>query len=141
MKFLLAFFALTSLATTACANPEYIQANQNVKAEQNNDCLVPFTKLGVCGTFQWQNLPKNQTYTTFSLAFNNANIKSEHLKVYLWMPSMGHGSAPVSIIDLGNGQFNIEQVYFVMPGAWEIRFEISLDGITDSYYHPLMIAR
>jgi hypothetical protein len=48
--------------------------------------------------------------------------------IKLWMPSMGHGSSPVKISQaLGtagaplDGVFNVTNVFFVMPGEWEIR--------------------
>lgn len=51
--------------------------------------------------------------------------------VILWMPSMGHGSAPTSIARIndanGNtltGTFAVSNMYFIMPGDWEVRFAI-----------------
>lgn len=138
MKSLSTLFFLFA-ACTACASPEYVDANRTVAA--NSECSLKFNSLNLCGQMEWSQTPKNQTYTTFTLTLNDASLTAADLKVYLWMPSMGHGSAPVQIVDLGNGVFDIQQVYFVMPGSWEIRFEITKNGITDSYFHTLMIAR
>jgi YtkA-like len=53
---------------------------------------------------------------------------NDQVKVVLWMPSMGHGSAPTKVkpaLDSqGNvipGIFKVTNVYFVMGGAWEVR--------------------
>lgn len=54
------------------------------------------------------------------------------LQVILWMPSMGHGSAPTQIDKLLDdkgqivlGSYQVKNVFFVMPGDWEIRFVLT----------------
>lgn len=46
------------------------------------------------------------------------------LHVFLWMPSMGHGSAPVKLKELGDGEFEVSEVQFIMGGKWEIKFQL-----------------
>ncbi|OYZ18058.1 MAG: hypothetical protein B7Y39_14245 [Bdellovibrio sp. 28-41-41] len=79
---------------------------------------------------------------------------TDNIEVVLWMPSMGHGSAPTQLeraIDAnGNllaGVFNVRNVYFVMGGDWDVRvtltdaqgaqetksFKVSLDGEHDHH--------
>jgi hypothetical protein len=48
--------------------------------------------------------------------------------VALWMPSMGHGSAPTQIQRVLNdrgevipGTYMVTNMYFMMPGDWDIR--------------------
>lgn len=63
-----------------------------------------------------------------------------NLAVSLWMPAMGHGSAPVMIqhaLDAqGNpqpGAFRISRMYFIMNGAWEVRFALThADGSVET---------
>lgn len=45
-------------------------------------------------------------------------------EVILWMPSMGHGSTPTQTTRLDVGTYRTSQVYFVMPGEWDIRFQV-----------------
>lgn len=57
---------------------------------------------------------------------------NDNIEVVLWMPSMGHSSAPTQIeraIDSnGNlipGTFNVHNVYFIMGGEWEVRVTLT----------------
>ena len=47
-------------------------------------------------------------------------------KVVLWMPSMGHGSTPTQVRLSDIGSFEVNNVFFIMPGDWELRFQIQL---------------
>jgi hypothetical protein len=47
--------------------------------------------------------------------------------IFLWMPSMGHGSSPVTISRLGAGIYEVTKVYFIMDGEWQIRIQLK-DG-------------
>lgn len=46
------------------------------------------------------------------------------LHVYLWMPSMGHGSSPVKISKVSQGEYEVSDAYFIMGGKWEIYFQL-----------------
>lgn len=43
------------------------------------------------------------------------------MKAELWMPSMGHGSSPVSLFPQGSGCTAIRNMNFMMRGNWELR--------------------
>ncbi len=43
-----------------------------------------------------------------------------------WMPAMGHGTAPATVMSMGDGRFSLSGVYLFMPGTWEL--EISISG-------------
>ncbi len=52
----------------------------------------------------------------------------DSVEVVLWMPSMGHGSAPTQIQRIldSNGEvvagvFHVRNVYFTMGGEWDVR--------------------
>ena len=47
--------------------------------------------------------------------------------ILLWMPSMGHGSSPVKIERLDVGVFKASEIFFIMPGPWDIRYQLK-DG-------------
>ncbi len=49
------------------------------------------------------------------------------LNVFLWMPAMGHGSAPVKLTKTGDGEYEISEVQFIMGGKWEVKFQLK-DG-------------
>lgn len=57
---------------------------------------------------------------------------NDNIEVELWMPSMGHGSAPTQIeraIDAKGsiipGVFNVRNVYFIMSGEWEVQVKLT----------------
>lgn len=52
---------------------------------------------------------------------------SKTLFVFLWMPSMGHGSVPVKLKKIADGEYEVSDVQFIMPGKWEIKFQLK-DG-------------
>lgn len=62
------------------------------------------------------------------------------LHVFLWMPDMGHGSAPVKLTRLGDGEYQVSDVQFIMGGKWEIKFQLK-DGsqVLDEVIVPLSL--
>lgn len=56
----------------------------------------------------------NGPYQDFDSTFN----------VVLWMPEMGHGSAPVKITKLDQGEYEVSEVQFLMSGHWEIKLQL-----------------
>lgn len=47
-----------------------------------------------------------------------------NLHVYLWMPSMGHGSADVKLKKIDKGEYEISNVYLIMAGKWNIHVQL-----------------
>ena len=45
-------------------------------------------------------------------------------RVKLWMPGMGHGSFPISVTKISEGIFEANEIFFTMPGYWDIHFEL-----------------
>lgn len=82
--------------------------------------LDPF----VCAYVTWTQGPFVSQESIFELRTTESGqaISYENMKVVLWMPSMGHGSAPVRIIKLSEGQYRVDKIYFLMKGQWELRF-------------------
>jgi hypothetical protein len=63
------------------------------------------------------------------------------LHIYLWMPDMGHGSAPVKIKKLGSGEYEVTNVYFIMGGGWEVFFQLlkNKDEVLDEVILPITL--
>lgn len=53
---------------------------------------------------------------------------SEEFAVDLWMPDMGHGSSPVKITKIEQGEYLVNKIYFIMSGKWEVRFKLKRQG-------------
>ncbi|MBN8542499.1 MAG: FixH family protein [Deltaproteobacteria bacterium] len=84
--------------------------------------------------------PNDPVVNKDSLLVLEAKVASTHketeltdnVDVVLWMPSMGHGSAPTQVeraVDAnGNiltGVFNVRNVFFIMGGEWEVRVTLT----------------
>lgn len=101
-----------------------------IASETPADCELSFPNAGFCGQILWENGPQTDDESRFVLrswkmgaqTFADFNYT---LKVKLWMPSMGHGSSPVKIRDRGDGTYKISDVYFTMPGHWQIRITLT----------------
>lgn len=114
------------------------------RSPSGGDCPIALPKAGLCATLEWtraagdpDNSPDHSGERAFTLQFREpaagggpgAPVDPRHdLGVQLWMPSMGHGSSPVSIRRDGVGFFSVTKVYFIMPGDWEIRIQLKEGG-------------
>jgi YtkA-like len=73
-------------------------------------------------------------------ATHQAVALTDKVSVVLWMPSMGHGSAPTVVenaVDTnGNlilGSYNVHRVFFIMGGDWEVRVTLTaVDGKSET---------
>ncbi|MNT79411.1 hypothetical protein D3C72_2187420 [compost metagenome] len=54
---------------------------------------------------------------------------TDQVDVVLWMPDMNHGSSPVEVARVDVGTYRADEVFFIMPGKWEIKFQIKTSGI------------
>lgn len=120
-------------ATVACAQPNY-QDDVTPAADHKpaSTCALSYAN-GLCLDITWEVQPTDDAAGAFLLKFYSANSPEVALDpqakvaVVLWMPSMGHGSSPVTVTPVSPGVYRATNVYFVMPGAWEIRIKLKND--------------
>lgn len=130
---------LSAFTVTACAQPKYenITNNQGSVGEKITvDCSIRFAQSGYCLNWHWKEMPTQSQpgSLTFKIVRPNdldqtpvpVEISSE-MEVVLWMPSMGHGSSPTTVEKVDVGSYLVSNVFFVMPGEWEIKFQIKED--------------
>lgn len=88
------------------------------------------------GTLEWTQGPIVADASRFDLSFSSSSLDlTKHsVRVDLWMPSMGHGSAPVTLTKVSRSatklELDVTDVYFVMPGDWQVRVFVDLDNGT-----------
>lgn len=128
MRILLLFLALFSFS--ACANPKRIEVVPKVQS-QGNACPYTLSELKLCATILWESAPSTKTSSSLFLSFQKMDTDyaplaeiTDTLKVYLWMPDMGHGSSPTTIEKVAPGLYRISRLEFIMAGAWELRVEL-----------------
>lgn len=106
--------------TLGCANPKYI--DDTLHLPQGSDSAPCAQKIAnVCTEITWSQGPSSQGESRFQIQFESELPESTTLEVVLWMPSMNHGSAPVTVKRLSSSSFEASKVYFIMPGDWEVR--------------------
>ncbi len=131
---------LLNHANAADSMPAGLSAEAEVTS-----CPLVFPKAGLCASVSWTSGPSAEAMNSLVLKFWNQkdataqgpySNPSQTVMVKLWMPSMGHGSSPITLhhkqdsthTDL-TGQFEASNVYFVMPGAWDLHIQLK-DGST-----------
>lgn len=130
-----------------CARPTYVTQPESDLSKQGNQntsekvsCGLQFKKSGHCFTWSWAIQPTDEAEGRLILKVFRLNtydqtaipIDLEFLpKLVLWMPSMGHGSTPTESSRKDVGTYEINNVFFIMPGEWELRFEIINGKVTE----------
>jgi len=130
------FFALLlPLLLFSCAEAKYVNPVETAQGKQRIDtCQAKFAS-GHCVTYQWELLPTEEDFGSFVFKIYRANLADGSpvpedlagMAVMLWMPSMGHGSSPVTVDRLDVGTYRASQVFFSMKGNWDIHIQ-SKDG-------------
>jgi len=152
MKYFMFSLFACSISLTACAQPNYLPAaEESVRSGQElrlDRCAASFSS-GGCVAMAWEKLPTEDefgvfTFKTYRVNPSDGSLTEEdpagRISVVLWMPSMGHGSSPVTVEKVGLGTFRATQVFFSMKGAWEIRFQVKVgDEKRDQAIIPISI--
>ncbi len=138
MRGFASFFLMSLLATSACAQPKYeIEAsNKSGESNQENksaDCSLHFKNSGYCISWVWESKPTSSTsgsmvfkvyrLNSFDGSPINIDVTPQPI-VVLWMDSMGHGSSPTTVTRIDVGTYRTSNVFFVMPGEWQIKFQV-----------------
>jgi YtkA-like protein len=127
---ILLLVASSLMLFAGCAKPNYEDPQRDPAANQLGNCDAFFSHANACIDLIWEKKPTKDDMGSFVVEFYNPDDRSQFidlhgtLDVVLWMPSMGHGSSPVTVEKLAPGQYRVSKVYFIMPGDWEIQFKL-----------------
>ncbi len=69
----------------------------------------------------------NELILDFTVNDQHVEVEQE-ISIDLWMPDHGHGSYPVKIKKLSIGRYLVSDIFFVMPGKWQVRIDLRKDG-------------
>jgi hypothetical protein len=58
-------------------------------------------------------------------------LEASNMTVLLWMPSMGHGSSPVTVTQFDVNKYNITQAAFIMKGEWLVRLAFTTGDVAN----------
>ncbi|MGE3975873.1 MAG: hypothetical protein AB7F59_15215 [Bdellovibrionales bacterium] len=138
MKLTYVFFILC-FGIVGCADRKYGNPQDSTSGTfgfHNFDCKLQFSNK-ICLSWSWEKKPTMEeagslwirTYRQSEIdGFPELVELSSGLQVKLWMPDMGHGSSPVKTEAMSPGSFHSTNVFFSMPGSWQIRFQIKSEG-------------
>ena len=122
---------LIAFPIAACADPQYQNAPPySGEPRKLSGCQARFAT-GACVSVSWKQQPEEGEFGAFEVQIYRRGPKGSppvfedpagSLSVVLWMPSMGHGSSPVTVKRVEEGVYKVTNVYFSMRGDWEIRF-------------------
>jgi hypothetical protein len=89
---------------------------------------------------EWLAYPDAQNFGSFRIRFVSATLGQDgaviprdpeaQVAVRLWMPAHGHGSSPVTVApeEAVLGGFIASDVFFVMPGEWDVEIHLIRSG-------------
>jgi hypothetical protein len=131
MKFLLVLLVFL----LGCSDPTYLPPNTNAGQNQPQEasCTLVFKNSGVCIDWKWEKVPTETEVGAFYFKTYRKNLVDGSMvlldqastpQIVLWMPSMNHGSSPVFTGQEDVGTYRAKSVFFIMPGEWEIKFQI-----------------
>ena len=132
------FFAFMFLILSACARPNWAPPRSLDSVTQNDACTLKFKKSGLCIHWNWEIQPTESDVGSFifkiySLHPSDGSMVAaeitDDVNVELWMPDMNHGSSPVEVSKAAIGTYHANDVFFIMPGKWEIKFQIKNSGV------------
>jgi hypothetical protein len=147
-RLFLMFTLISSLLAMSCARPNYVEpSSPNFggfdKSQKTGSSLLNGRFL----MMNWEVYPTEEKVGSFVFKTYRPNLGdgspiveniAETIEVELWMPSMGHGSTPITVEQLDIGTYRANRVFFIMGGDWEIRFRLKVGSeIIDQTTIPL----
>lgn len=126
-----------------CAEPRYettqpTSSGNTSQIQKVTDCESRFQNSGYCLLWQWEKMPTSTQVGSLNFKVVRANALDDSPipvdltsvpALVLWMPSMGHGSSSTTVEKVDTGSYRAKNVFFIMPGEWELRFQVK-DGNT-----------
>lgn len=121
---------------TACGkSPLLMQKETSVSGSSGISSAKTLSKLGLALSVQWLSPLSSEQEAHALVIVKKADVVAdlpENFSIFLWMPSMGHGSSPITVKKLATGLYELTNVYFIMDGAWELKVQIkNADTISD----------
>lgn len=118
----------------SCADRNYINPVEMRSDELTGACPLYLKTQDLCLSMRWSKLPTESEVGAFEIRLYRKEdptttiSPSSDLHVVLWMPSMNHGSSPVTTREIFPGVWEARDVFFIMAGPWDIRYQLRQDG-------------
>ena len=125
LKLTLLFFLALS-----CANPHYVTEEDRDIKDISGECGYFFSSEKICLKTEWIKKPTESSFGVLSLTFVDSVDQTRFIDplqepfIHLWMPSMGHGSSPVTMERVDVGRYRAKDVFFIMTGEWDVHYQL-----------------
>lgn len=122
-----------SFILVGCIQPKYAPKEELNPNAEIKSCPHKLSTSGKCISLDWEVLPTEEDFGQFLIKIWRPNLADESelleevkddVSVFLWMPSMNHGSSPVTVKQEDIGTYRVSDVFFTMPGEWEIHIQL-----------------
>jgi len=121
-----------------CGDSPFLEedsGNHQTQVIQGLETGLLFASAGITVKSYWRDGPNigDESKLLIVLLGQDGTPLSEDLdlRLKLWMPTMGHGSFPVTLSRLANGVYEAREIFFTMPGYWDIHFQIFQENNLD----------
>lgn len=128
MKHVLAMVIASSVVLAACGSSE--SAAPSIEGQ---------TLTGSSGVLEFTATPTKtpaQGANTFKLVIADATshdgMPGLTCTAAATMPAMGDGSEGATVREISGGEYEADSVQFTMGGMWEVRFDCSMPGMSDT---------
>lgn len=122
-----------SLTFTACGKAPFLNHTEeesrtatSANASENQDDACRIRWNNYCGRLRWIMGP-HEGLNVFQIDFVGENGQAANLSgvehrfsLEAIMPSMGHGTSPVRLEWKSPSRVEVQELYFIMPGEWEL---------------------
>ena len=120
-------FATLFVLTSCGKSPLLMQKVVSVSGSSGLSTAKSLNSLGLSLSIQWLSPISSEQEAHALLIVKKGDVVAdlpENYSIFLWMPSMGHGSSPISVKKLSTGLYELTTIYFIMDGAWELKVQI-----------------
>jgi hypothetical protein len=128
MKFSQCFYLCLVLLLLSCGkSPLLNQKGNNVSGSFGIEAQKVFRSSGIKLNITWlTNINSSEQAEAVLITTKNGVLTDlpAPYSIYLWMPSMNHGSSPITITRLSPGVYKLTDIYFIMDGLWQLRIQL-----------------
>ena len=127
---LLLMLKLLLLLSVSCARPHYVTEEERGIKDISGECEYFFSSEKICLKTEWTKKPSESSFGEMNLSFVDSVDQTRFIDplhepyLLLWMPSMGHGSSPVTMERVDVGRYRAQDIFFIMTGEWDLHYQL-----------------
>lgn len=138
MKALNLIILLTLILLPSCGDSPFLEDDstptEGVNSTQalGSELNLALTKSQLSFNYYWQTGPHIGNESKLLIIISDKDGRpadpEKEFSVMIWMPTMGHGSFPISVSKVQQGIYEAKEIFFTMPGLWDIHFQLLNEG-------------